>query len=289
MAKKELKLREITPRRIRPADVDDVPEIPLPHENLLNELRKQESLTSPGEKQDSTTYSTTSDITLLGVKHENLNDKQSRGEEKANIQQPSELSSESVLEQELTNENVESKLQMTPSHKAHESGRESINGETGRGQRTKRRPQNLDLPTFIRGKTRVIWDYLLKTASQNNDLMGQGLVMRATRREIGEGARVGSLDTVDKAIAQLQGLGYIRVTHAQGYREGNVIKILEPGFTPSSEETAWRQIAEVLGRSSKLIAEKGLRLSSVELLQWSALADRARRLLNEQEDQGNLN
>lgn len=293
MAKKELKLREITPRRIRPMDAGDVPEIPLLHDNLLSELRNHQGSEAHGETDSNTTYSTISNTSSSGVKTEHSSNEQSRPEERPNFPQPEKQHYETLPDQQLLKEKEEDGKRAVapgkiPPDDRGDSGAELMN-ESGRGPRTKRRPQDLELPTFIRGKTRIIWDYLLKTASRNHDLTGQGMVLRVTRREIGDGARVGSLDTVDKAIAQLQGLGYIRVTHTQGYREGNVIKILDPGFTPSSEETAWKQIAEVLGRSSKLIAEKGLRLSSVELLQWSALADRARRLLNEQEDQGNLN
>ena len=109
---------------------------------------------------------------------------------------------------------------------------------------------------------------------------GRGLFVRATRREIAKGAGIGSLDTVDRSLARLQGLGFIDVERSRGVNDGSIIQIKSPEQHPQSEEKAWQKIANVLEQSADLMRRQGRNLSPNQLIQWSQLADRAFRLVS---------
>ncbi len=137
-----------------------------------------------------------------------------------------------------------------------------------------------ELPPYIEGKARDVWRFLAEKVVIDEEGNGRGLFVRATRREIAKGAGIGSLDTVDRSLARLQGLGFIDVERSRGVNEGSVIKIKSPDRHPQNEENAWQEIANVLEQSANLIKKKGSSLSPNELIQWSGLTDRAFRLLN---------
>lgn len=138
-----------------------------------------------------------------------------------------------------------------------------------------------ELPSYIEGKARDVWKFLAEKAvfhdQQDN---GRGLFVRATRREIAKGAGIGSLDTVDRSLARLQGLGFIDVERSRGVNDGSIIQIKSPEQHPQSEEKAWQKIANVLEQSADLMRRQGRNLSPNQLIQWSQLADRAFRLVS---------
>lgn len=142
-----------------------------------------------------------------------------------------------------------------------------------------------ELPSYIEGKARDVWKFLAEKAVFNDQQeSGKGLFVRATRREIAKGASIGSLDTVDRSLARLQGLGFIDVERSRGVNDGRVIQIKSPEQHPESEEKAWHEIANVLEQSADLMRKKGHNLSPNELIQWSQLADRAFRLVSNTKD-----
>lgn len=137
-----------------------------------------------------------------------------------------------------------------------------------------------ELPPYIEGKARDVWKFLAEKADFERQEKGKGLFVRATRREIARGAGIGSMDTVDRSLARLQGLGFIDIERSRGVNDGSVIQIKSPEQHPASEEKAWEEIARVLEQSAGLIRKKGRSLSPSQLIQWSHLADRAFRLVN---------
>lgn len=137
-----------------------------------------------------------------------------------------------------------------------------------------------ELPPYIEGKTRSVWKFLAEKAEFDHQENGKGLLVRATRREIARGASIGSLDTVDRSLSRLQGLGFIDIERTRGVNDGSIIQIKNPEQHPESLEKAWDEIANVLEQSAELIKKKGRHLSSNQLIQWSQLADRAFRLVN---------
>ena len=138
-----------------------------------------------------------------------------------------------------------------------------------------------ELPSYIEGKARGVWKFLAeKAVFDDQQESGKGLFVRATRREIAKGAGIGSLDTVDRSLARLQGLGFIDVERSRGVNEGSIIQIKSPEQHPQSEEKAWQKIANVLEQSANLMRKQGRNLSPNQLIQWSQLADRAFRLVS---------
>lgn len=138
-----------------------------------------------------------------------------------------------------------------------------------------------ELPSYIEGKARDVWKFLTEKVVFDDQQEGKnGLSVRATRREIAKGSGIGSLDTVDRSLARLQGLGFIDIERSRGVNDGSVIQIKSPEQHPKSEEKAWQEIANMLEQSADLIRKKGRNLSPNELIQWSQLADRAFRLVS---------
>jgi hypothetical protein len=162
------------------------------------------------------------------------------------------------------------------------NGGVEIATELGGGKRSNKNDGVPELPGFLKGKVRDVWKFFREEANRNKRGKNEGLIVRATRGEIARRTGIGSLDTIDRSVARLQGLGFISIRRAQGVNEGNVYEIREPETFPKNQETAWQNIAEILQVSAKLIKEKGDTLNQDELLQWSQLGDRAKRLLDQQ-------
>lgn len=141
-----------------------------------------------------------------------------------------------------------------------------------------------ELPSYIEGKTRSVWRFLAEKAYSDSLETGDLTTVKATRREIARGAGIGSLDTVDRSLARLQGLGFIDIERTRGMNDGRIIQIKSQDKHPDSQEKAWDEIANVLEQSATLIKRKGCNLSPNQLIQWSQLADRAFRLVNSVKD-----
>ena len=141
-----------------------------------------------------------------------------------------------------------------------------------------------ELPSYIEGKTRSVWRFLAEKANTDSSEKGELMMVKATRREIARGAGIGSLDTVDRSLARLQGLGFIDIERTRGVNDGNIIQIKSHDKHPDSQERAWDEIANVLEQSVNLIKQRGRNLSPNQLIQWSQLADRAFRLVSSAKD-----
>lgn len=154
------------------------------------------------------------------------------------------------------------------------------------GKRSRVRIVFPELPSYIEGKTRSVWKFLAEKADFDHQENGKSLLVKATRREIAKGAGIGSLDTVDRSLSRLQGLGFIDIERTRGVNDGSVIRIRSPEQHPASQEKAWDEIANMLEQSADLIKKKGCNLSPNQLIRWSQLADRAFRLVNSSKDRG---
>jgi hypothetical protein len=77
----------------------------------------------------------------------------------------------------------------------------------------------------FRGKSKQVWDYLW---SMSRGAMNPTRIIRKSRKEIKEGAGLGSMVTVDSAIEHLIQTGLIKVNRSVGSLSGNEYEIFTP-------------------------------------------------------------
>jgi hypothetical protein len=88
------------------------------------------------------------------------------------------------------------------------------------------------LPTGIfKGKSKLVYDYLW---SRSRGAIKPSRVVKVSRRQIKEKTAIGSMVTVDAALAQLQAVGLIGKVSAVGSASGNNYEIFAPDELPSS-------------------------------------------------------
>jgi hypothetical protein len=97
---------------------------------------------------------------------------------------------------------------------------------------------------FFKGKSKFVWDYLW---SVSRGAIKPSRVVRKSRKEIKAGSGIGSMVTVDAALAHLEEVGLIVKRAAVGSLNGNEYEV----FTP--EEALARKMAESGAR--ELVAE----------------------------------
>jgi hypothetical protein len=101
-----------------------------------------------------------------------------------------------------------------------------------------------------------------------------------SRREIQQGANIGSLNTIDDSIAALEAYGFLLRFSEPGSNDGHQYELLTldeqpvPVVSAETITNTLRQLADNLERSNSA-------LSRQQLNQWAILACKARRLLSE--------
>lgn len=129
----------------------------------------------------------------------------------------------------------------------------------------------------LKGRTRDVWNYFCRAVKEQK--AGSNRV-RASRRQIQRKSGVGSLNTIDTAIATLQGRGWLRVHALPGSNEGYEYEVLLDRVGAAGTETP-RFIAETLQRAAGIIKRKGEALTPEHLNKWSRLANQINRLVEE--------
>lgn len=103
---------------------------------------------------------------------------------------------------------------------------------------------------------------------------------QVSRREIKVGTGLGSMNTIDDALAALEAYGLLSRHLEPGSNDGHQYELLTLDETPSpliSTRTitaTLREVADSLEKSSQA-------MSHHQILRWSKLTHQARRLLNE--------
>jgi hypothetical protein len=170
-----------------------------------------------------------------------------------------------------------------PAHSAGVDGDTGDTGHTGYTSITERStPPAADAMqnsagTALKGRTRDVWNYFCRALKEQKT--GGGRV-RASRRQIQKESGVGSLNTIDTAIATLQGRGWLRVHPLPGSNEGYEYEVLVERATEGEAETP-RFIAETLQRAASAIKRKGEALTPDHLNKWSRVAHQINRLVEE--------
>lgn len=131
--------------------------------------------------------------------------------------------------------------------------------------------------TALKGRTRDVWNYFCRALKEQKT---GGNRVRASRRQIQKESGVGSLNTIDSAIATLQGRGWLRVHPLPGSNEGYEYEVLVERATEGEAETP-RFIAETLQRAASAIKRKGEALTPDHLNKWSRVAHQINRLVEE--------
>jgi Txe/YoeB family toxin of Txe-Axe toxin-antitoxin module len=131
--------------------------------------------------------------------------------------------------------------------------------------------------TALKGRTRDVWNYFCRALKEQKT---GGNRVRASRRQIQKESGVGSLNTIDSAIATLQGRGWLRVRPLPGSNEGYEYEVLVERATVGEAETP-RFIAETLQRAASAIKRKGEALTPDHLNKWSRVAHQINRLVDE--------
>jgi hypothetical protein len=96
---------------------------------------------------------------------------------------------------------------------------------------------------FFRGKSKQVWDYLW---SVSRGAIKPSRNVHRTRKQIKEGAGLGSMVTVDAAIQHLQTIGLIKVGQAIGSYSGNSYEI----FSPEEVQQGYPSISSISSISS---------------------------------------
>jgi hypothetical protein len=96
---------------------------------------------------------------------------------------------------------------------------------------------------FFRGKSKQVWDYLWSVS--RGDIKPSRTVNR-TRKQIKDGAGLGSMVTVDAAIQHLQLIGLIKVNQSIGSYSGNEYEI----FSPEEVQNGYSSIPRIASISS---------------------------------------
>jgi hypothetical protein len=170
-----------------------------------------------------------------------------------------------------------------PAHSAGGGRDTSDTGHTGYTSITERNmPPAADAMqnsagTALKGRTRDVWNYFCRALREQK---AGGNRVRASRRQIQKESGVGSLNTIDSAIATLQGRGWLRVHPLPGSNEGYEYEVLIERAREGEGETP-RFIAETLQRAASAIKRKGEALTPDHLNKWSRVAHQINRLVDE--------
>ena len=100
------------------------------------------------------------------------------------------------------------------------------------------------IPTgLFKGKSKLIYDYLW---SCSRGAILPKRTIKKSRKEIKDGAAIGSMVTVDAAIKHLEQIGLLKVVHSIGSLSGNEYEI----FSPDETELGYASIASIASNTS---------------------------------------
>jgi hypothetical protein len=128
---------------------------------------------------------------------------------------------------------------------------------------------------IVKGSAHAVWRFLIKISNQTTP---PTVRFQVSRREIQKGTGIGSLNTVDDALEDLESFGLLQRHFLPGANEGQIYQLLTLDESPVPNLNQWsiaarlRQAAETLERD-----DKGL--TPEQIIKWSKVIFQARRLL----------
>jgi hypothetical protein len=130
--------------------------------------------------------------------------------------------------------------------------------------------------SVIRGSTLAVWRYLLGIANRTDPPTRK---FQVSRREIQDGAGIGSLNTVDNALEDLESYNFLSRYPLPGDNEGQVYELLTLEDTPIPNLNRWH-IVETFRKVADNLEANDKALSLQQIVKWAKLTYQARRLLD---------
>jgi hypothetical protein len=130
--------------------------------------------------------------------------------------------------------------------------------------------------SVIRGSTLAVWRYLLGIANRTDPPTRK---FQVSRREIQDGAGIGSLNTVDNALEDLESYNFLSRYPLPGDNEGQVYELLTLEDTPIPNLNRWH-IVETFRKVADNLEAHDKALSLQQIVKWAKLTYQARRLLD---------
>lgn len=145
---------------------------------------------------------------------------------------------------------------------------------------TVKRSRRQGQTSLLQGRTRDVWQFLVRTVRDSHG--GSNERIKLSRKEIKDGTGIGSFNTIDQALIDLQSYGLLKVHPVFGSNKGYEYELLQLDYEPESEVKAPRAIAEALMETAQAIEQSGVKhLSGDQLKELTRLAHSARRLAAE--------
>lgn len=130
----------------------------------------------------------------------------------------------------------------------------------------------------IKGSTLAVWRYLLSIADRTDPPTRR---FQVSRKEIQEGSGIGSLNTVDNALEELESYNLLSRYPSPGDNEGQVFELMTLDKAPIPHVNRWHIVATFRRVADSLESdEKALTLQ--QIVKWSKITYQARRLLRDQ-------
>lgn len=110
--------------------------------------------------------------------------------------------------------------------------------------------------SVIKGSTLAVWRFLLTNANRTDPPTRR---FQVSRKEIQEGARIGSLNTVDNALEELESYNLLSRYSSPGANEGQIYELLTLEESPIPHINRWhivatfRQVADSLEMGEKAL------------------------------------
>lgn len=129
----------------------------------------------------------------------------------------------------------------------------------------------------IKRSTLSVWRFLLSIA---NRTVPPTTRFQVSRKEIQEGTRIGSLNTIDSALEDLESCNLLCRYPAPGANDGQIYELLTLDEKPIPNINRWHIITSLRQIADKL--EGNDRAMTLEqIVKWSKLTYQAQRLLKE--------
>lgn len=130
--------------------------------------------------------------------------------------------------------------------------------------------------SVIKGSTLAVWRYLLGVANRTDPPTKR---FQVSRREIQEGARIGSLNTVDSALEDLEAYNFLSRYPSPGDNEGQVYELFTLEDNPIPNLNRWH-IVETFRTVAESLAADDRAMTLQQIVKWSKLTYQARRLMD---------
>jgi hypothetical protein len=123
---------------------------------------------------------------------------------------------------------------------------------------------------------RRVWLFLLQAAHQTNPPTKE---FQVSRKEIQKGTGVGSLNTIDNALGELEAYGVLCRHSMPGSNSGQIYELLTLDENPIPLINRWH-IAATLRQIADRLENNNIVLAPQQLGKWSKLTYQARRLID---------